>query len=191
MIPDELSKKSNRKLLIILAGIVVGMFGFCFALVPMYTLICKTEGVNGKTGGPTDAAASNEVDTSRYITVQFLASTNAYLPWKFYPENKFVKIHPGENKLVHFYAENNSGQKMTVQAVPSVTPGLAAKYIRKTECFCFTQQTFAQGEKRDMPVLFHVDPGIPNDIRILSLSYTMFNAEKYKKVVPAEQLGHL
>lgn len=187
----DFPKRSNRKLILILLGVVLGMFGFGFALVPMYTLLCKTEGINGKTGGPTAAGDTREVDYSRTVKVQFLANTNAYLPWAFYPENKSVQIHPGENKLVHFYAENNSGQQMTVQAIPSVTPGLAAKYIRKTECFCFTQQTFKQGEKRDMPVLFHIDPSLPNDITLLTLSYTMFNAEKYKKSAPPNALGHL
>lgn len=181
----------KKRLPLILSIVAVIMFGFGFALVPLYTMLCKATGLNGKTEGPALAGTLGEIDQSRWVTVQFLATNNANLDWKFYPKTISVKVHPGENKLIYYYAENTSGHMMTVQAIPSVTPGIAAKYIKKTECFCFTQQTFKVNEKRDMPVLFHVDNNLPKEINTLSLSYTLFNAEKYKKPVPAEKAGHL
>ncbi len=182
---------SKKNLPLILALSAIGMFGFGFALVPLYTMLCKTTGINGKTGGPTIASDTSEIDKTRWVTVQFLATNNANLDWVFYPKKVSVKIHPGENTLVYYYAENTAGRPMTIQAIPSVTPGVAAKYIKKTECFCFTQQNFKAGEKRELPVLFHVDNNLPKNMTTLSLSYTLFNAEKYKKPVPAEKVGHL
>lgn len=171
----------KKRLPWILSLVAIGMFGFGFALVPMYTLICKKTGINGKTAMYSVAASAGEVDASRYITVQFLSTVNANLNWAFYPKTVTIKLHPGENKLIYYYAENKTGKRMTVQAIPSVSPGLAAKYIKKTECFCFIQQTFSAGEHRDMPVLFHIDKEIPKNISTLSLSYTLFNADPYKK----------
>lgn len=165
---------ANRKLFITLVLLVIGMFGFGFALIPMYTVMCKTWGLNGKTSA-TAAKKSLTVDKSRTVTVEFLTSTNANLPWEFFPLTKKIEIHPGENKLVNFYAKNNSDHTMTVQAIPSLSPGLVASYFKKTECFCFTQQTFKAGEGREMPVLFHLDTDLPKNIHNVALSYTMFD----------------
>ncbi len=173
-------KKSNKRTLIILVGVTLLMFAFGFALVPIYNVVCKQLGINGK---PTTYAVANnqKPDLSRWVTVQFVASTNEYLPWKFYPLVKSVKVHPGQNEQLAFYAKNDSSHTMTVQAIPSITPGQAAKYFLKTECFCFTQQTFKAGESRDMPLIFHIDTNLPQSIHTITLSYTMFDAEKYKK----------
>lgn len=186
-----ISKNKKKNMPLILALVAVGMFGFGFALVPLYTLLCNKTGINGKTGGPTAAGNLEDVDQSRWVTVQFLSTNNANLDWKFYAKTVSVKVHPGENALVYYYAENTSGRKLTIQAIPSVSPGIAAKYIKKTECFCFTQQNFNEGEKREMPVLFHVDKELPKEIHTLTLSYTLFNAEKYRKPLAAEKAGHL
>lgn len=164
----------NYRLLISLVVLVIAMFGFGFALVPLYTVLCKEWGINGKTDGM-KSVQSETVDKTRMVTVEFLANTNADLPWNFYPMITKVTLHPGENKLINYYAKNNSGNTMTVQAVPSISPGLAAKYLKKTECFCFTQQTFKPHEGREMPVLFHIDPSLPKNIHTLALSYTMFD----------------
>ena len=173
-------KKKNRRLVMYLMAIVVGMFGFGFALVPLYNVFCKVTGLNGKTN-QTAVYNSGEVDNSRTVTIQFLATNNANLPWDFYPLVSSIKVHPGQNTRIAYYAKNNSSQTMTVQAIPSVTPGLAANHLKKTECFCFTQQTFKAGEGRTMPVLFHVDAQLPKDINEIALSYTMFDAGKYIK----------
>lgn len=181
---------TNRRLFIILVFVTLGMFGFGFALIPLYTVLCKTLGVNGKTD-PMFAAQSQIIDNSRTITVQFLTTTNENLAWDFYPEIKKVVVHPGENKLIDFFAKNNSAHTMTVQAIPSVSPGLAAKYLRKTECFCFTRQTFNAGEKRNMPVLFHLDRDLPRDIHTITLSYTMFDTTNLGKTTTSKVVGHI
>ncbi len=184
------TKLSNRRLFGTLILLTVGMFGFGFALVPLYSVLCKTLGINGKTN-PMLSEQSKVVDETRTITVQFLTSTNEDLAWDFYPGVKKVVIHPGENKLVDFFAKNNSSTTMTVQAIPSVSPGIAAKYLRKTECFCFTRQTFKAGEKRNMPVLFHLDRDLPRDIHIVTLSYTMFDTAHLGKNQPSKPVGHI
>lgn len=164
----------NRITFFRLVLLTILMFGFGFALVPLYNVLCKATGLNGKTGGAT-AISSSPIDYSRTITVQFTSTNNASLPWDFYPVVKQIKIHPGENTQTAYFAKNNSDHTMTVQAIPSVTPGIAADYLKKTECFCFRRQTFKSGESRDMPLLFHIDKQIPENIHTLTLSYTMFD----------------
>lgn len=184
------TKLPNRRLFFILVFLTLGMFGFGFALVPLYTVLCKTLGINGKTNSMI-AAQSQVIDKSRTITVQFLTTTNENLAWDFYPGVKKVIVHPGENKLIDFFAKNNSSGTMTVQAIPSVSPGLAAKYLRKTECFCFTRQTFKAGEKRNMPVLFHLDQDLPRDIHTITLSYTMFDTAHLGQATTTKAAGHI
>lgn len=182
--------KKQRRLLWWLSLVAVGMFGFCFALVPIYSVFCKVTGLNGKTNGMAAAVSTQQVDLSRVITIEFLASTNENLPWEFRPLVNVIKIHPGENRLVIFYAKNMTANDMVVQAIPSVAPGIAAKYLKKTECFCFTQQTFHGNEAREMPVLFHIDPDLPANVNTISLSYTLFDAGRFAKV-PIAKAGRI
>ncbi len=170
-----------RRLTIILLFCSVGMFGFGYALVPMYNVMCKSLGLNGKTSTAPEALAVAAVDKSRTITVQFLASNNSNLPWKFHPYRSTVVIHPGENTRVAYYAKNLSGKTMIVQAIPSVAPGVAAKYLKKTECFCFTQQTLNGHEAMNMPLLFHLDIELPKDINTVTLAYTLFDVTDMKR----------
>lgn len=161
-----------------MAGIVIAMFAFGFALVPIYNVMCKTLGLNGKTGGAT--TNNSLIDNSRVITVQFIANNNAGLPWKFYPMIKTIEIHPGQNTKIAYFAENDSNKTMTVQAIPSVTPGLAAKHLKKTECFCFEQQTLNSKQSLEMPLLFHIDTNLPKNIQVVTLSYTLFDVTNLK-----------
>lgn len=170
-----IAKQKLRKTLFALCLLVIAMFGFGYSLVPLYNVICKVTGLNGKTGGPTALSSASTVDESRTITIEFIANNNANLPWKFYPLVKKITLHPGENKRIAFYAENDANHDMTVQAIPSVTPGEAANYLKKTECFCFTQQTLKSGEGLDMPVVFHIDSALPKKIKLITLSYTLFD----------------
>ncbi len=174
-------KTKHTKLIVILTVIVIGMFGFCFALIPIYNSLCKQLGINGKTN--TQAIIYNmkqhhHIVDDRWVTVEFIATQSSNMPWKFYPKIKKIKIHPGAMAKLAFYAENQSDHKMTVQAIPSVTPGIAAKYIKKTECFCFTQQTLNQHEAMNMPLLFHLDNKLPSDINFITLSYALFDITK-------------
>jgi cytochrome c oxidase assembly protein subunit 11 len=174
--------KSHKRLVIILVCGVLFMFGFCYMLIPLYQLICKTEGINGK--GANYAAkisASMQVDKSRTIKVFFSSSLHGNLKFKFIPLQHVVEIHPGETKLIYFFAENQSGKELTVQAIPSITPNDGARFLKKTECFCFTQQYFFKGEKADMPVYFFIDPAIPKEIKEMTLSYTLFDASGFEK----------
>ncbi len=167
---------SHRPLLVKLTLVVLAMFGFGFALVPIYDVICDITGLNGKTGALSAKQAEGmRVDQRRTVTVEFLANLNQGLDWEFRPGIRKMQVHPGRPYSTSFHARNLTGHPMVGQAVPSVTPNTAAAYFNKTECFCFTQQTFAAGEERDMPLTFIVSPDLPGRIHTISLSYTFFD----------------
>ncbi len=165
----------NRKTITKLIGVVIGMFAFGFALVPLYDVFCEITGANGKTAGQYVSSSGDAVDQNREITIQFLTNNNAGMPWEFRPTVRTLKVHPGELNSTEFFARNISGKTMTAQAVPSVTPFYAAEYLHKTECFCFEQQQLARGEGLDMPLRFIIDANIPAEIKTLTLSYTLFD----------------
>lgn len=168
--------KNHTKLIAILISIVIGMFGFGFALVPIYNSLCKALNINGKTNAESIPLGDDlTVDAEREVLVEFVATKNGNVPWDFYPKTKKIRVHPGEIAKLSFYAENKTNYPMTVQAIPSVTPGLAAKYLKKTECFCFTQQTLNGHEAMDMPLLFHLDAELPAKIKTITLAYTLFD----------------
>ncbi len=168
--------KNHVTLVAVLAAIVLGMFGFGFALVPIYNSLCKTLGINGKTYPEAIAYdVRNAKISQREVLVEFVATNNGGVPWAFYPKTHKLKVHPGEMAKLAFYAENTTNHRMTVQAIPSVTPGVAAKYLKKTECFCFTQQTLNGHEAMDMPLLFHLDNDLPTNVKTITLAYTLFD----------------
>lgn len=164
----------NGTLIVKLAGIACGMFAFGFLLVPIYDVLCDLAGIGGKTDGTPAVVDSFRPDEGRTVTVEFVASVNEYAPWEFRPTLTSMEIHPGELYDATFYARNLTDRSLTGQAVPSVAPGVAAKYFRKTECFCFISQEFAAEEARNMPLRFIVDPDLPEHIDRLTLSYTFF-----------------
>jgi cytochrome c oxidase assembly protein subunit 11 len=172
-----MTTRRHTKLVIGLTIVVLGMFAFGFALVPIYNSLCQTLGINGKTYNKAvfydekKAIVANE----RSVVVEFIATNNSGVPWAFYPKISKVRVHPGEIAKLAFYAENQSNHRMTVQAIPSVTPGIAAKYLKKTECFCFTQQTLNGHEAMDMPLLFHLDTDLPASVKTITLSYALFD----------------
>ena len=156
--------------------VVFGMFAFGYALVPLYDLVCDVTGLNGKTGQVSVATAEQQqVDSSRIITVKFVAALNNSAPWEFKPNDVTMEVHPGGLYRTSYLARNKTDRALVGQAVPSVVPREASLYFNKTECFCFTQQKFAAGESRDMAVQFIVDRDIPKHIDSLVLSYTFFN----------------
>lgn len=185
-----LREKKQRRLVIALTSFVLMMFGFGYAMVPLYNVLCKQLGINGKTSGRV-VLDDTGIDESRDITVQFLATTNAYIPWEFRPRLRTVRMHPGENKAVAYFARNNTDHEMTVQAIPSVTPSGAAKYLKKTECFCFTQQKMKGQEEMDWPLLFHIDKNVPKNIHTITLAYTLFDVTKSHAQVIESNQGHL
>jgi cytochrome c oxidase assembly protein subunit 11 len=155
------------------------MFGFGFALVPLYDVFCDITGLNGKTGRvEASQIDASLVDRSRTIEVRFLANTNAGLPWSFEPLVKKMEVHPGQVYEATFQVRSSSGEVTLGQAIPSVSPGLAAEYFNKTECFCFSQQELAAYESRDMPLRFIVGSEISDKIEQITLSYTFFSIDR-------------
>lgn len=160
---------------LVIAGLA--MFAFGFALVPIYNSLCKALNINGKVVLDTRGSAlgDQQIVQDRVVTVQFVATNTGGVPWDFYPKIREIRIHPGKIAHLAFYAENKTNRRMTIQAIPSVTPGIAAKYIKKTECFCFTQQTLNGHEAMDMPLLFHLDPDLPESVKTITLAYALFD----------------
>jgi cytochrome c oxidase assembly protein subunit 11 len=177
-------KASNRRVFLTLGMVAVLMFGFAFALVPLYRIICDVTGVNSVATNTTRVKASDVVDMvvdrSRLITIEFDATINGNLPWEFKPNIKKVQVHPGERKQVSYYFKNNADHPVTTQSVPGVTPWQASRHFQKIECFCFNTQTLAAGEEVEMGLLFVVDAELPKEINTLTLSYTIMDIDRGK-----------
>ena len=173
---DTALQRSNRRTAIRLGAVVLAMFAFGFALVPLYDVICEVTGLNGRSAALTGTAAPTTltVDTGRTVTVEFVAILNQGLDWTFSPAVRQMEVHPGQQYLTHFVARNRRDAASVGQAVPSVSPASAARHFNKTECFCFTRQAFEPQESREMPVAFVVDPRLPPGIERLTLAYTFF-----------------
>jgi cytochrome c oxidase assembly protein subunit 11 len=166
----ELTTKRLVKQLLL---VVVAMFAFGFALVPIYDVMCQAFGINGKTAGAYQGQQST--DEARQVRVQFLATNAAGMVWEFGPSADQLEVHPGASHEMVFTAYNPTDKPMTAQAIPSVAPSKAAAYFHKTECFCFTQQVLQPGERIEMPVRFIIDRDLPQDVRHLTLAYTLFD----------------
>ncbi|BDX04555.1 cytochrome c oxidase assembly protein [Planctobacterium marinum] len=168
-------QQENKKVIIKLVAVVFGMFGFGFALVPLYDVFCAVTGINGKTSNEAAVYQNIEVDESRLVTVEFITRTNTGMPWEFETKTRRVEVHPGAMHQVDFYAHNPSQRDIVGQAVPSVSPGPAAIYLNKTECFCFEQQPLKAGAETTMPMRFYVDPALPDNITFFTVQYTLYD----------------
>lgn len=171
---DKPPERSNRVLLTRLTIIAVLMFGFGYAMIPFYEQICKATGLRNI--AVADAVTNTQVDAGRTVRIELDANVNK-LPWRFRSLTPAVSTHPGEIMQVVYEVENTSDRPVTGQAVPSYGPQLAGEYFKKLECFCFSKQSFEPHEKRQMPVVFVVDPKLPRDIATITLSYTFFEVE--------------
>jgi cytochrome c oxidase assembly protein subunit 11 len=159
-----------------LVAVAVTMFAFVFVvMVPLYDVLCDALGINGKTSGEAYTAVPAQVDETRTITIQFMATNNEGMPWEFGPSVTAMKVHPGAVNDTVFHARNPLPQSMVAQAVPSVSPARAAEYFHKTECFCFNHQPLDGDSATEMPLQFIVDQDLPRDIRTITLSYTIFD----------------
>ncbi len=155
--------------------IPIVMFGFGYLMVPIYDVFCDITGINGKTGRVSASqAASLEKQQERTIKVEFTSTVNQDGSWDFAPDMPTMVVHPGEPYTTTFTARNKLDEQLISQSVPSVAPSKAAAHFNKTECFCFVEQKFAAFEERAMPLTFIIDPDIPEDVDIVTLSYTLF-----------------
>jgi cytochrome c oxidase assembly protein subunit 11 len=175
-------KKSHRKIIIMGSIASVLMFGFCFAMVPLYSLICKATGINTSVPSaqlltPAYADSQGGPDFSREVTIQFVTVEHMGLPWEFYPRTKSIHVHPGENAKVFFYVKNTTDRPMTVQAIPSITPPESMKHFHKIECFCFTQQSLNAHEGKYMPLIFNIGKNLPKEVHVITLAYTLFEVK--------------
>ena len=141
----------NASALARMIGVALAAFAFTFALVPLYRIACeKVFGVRLEKG-PAEASAIATSKDERWVTVQFDGGVNSKLPWAFRPELLAMRVHPGRQYEAKYFAQNASDHAIVGNAVPSIAPSRASGYFSKTECFCFTAQTLAAGESRDMP----------------------------------------
>jgi cytochrome c oxidase assembly protein subunit 11 len=172
----------NRSMLVKLVVVAGLMFGFGFALVPMYRAICSITGINNLVQRDVGAreAKNTQVDATRTISIELDA--NARGPLQFKPEQNSLDVHPGEVMTVMYQVTNEQGRTVQAQAIPSYAPKEATEYFKKIECFCFTQQTLAANETKRMPVVFVVDPKLPKDVKTITLSYTFFELNAPKSV---------
>jgi cytochrome c oxidase assembly protein subunit 11 len=172
--------RDNIRMVTKLGVVVVLMFGFGYALVPIYNTICSALGINVLSLAETDVqsgtkasySANTQVDMSRTITIEFDA--NSHGPWEFKPEKRSVDVHPGELTTVMYEFRNVQNRTMAAQAIPSYAPMQAMPYFNKLECFCFNQYTLKPGESKRWPVVFVIDPKLTKDVKTITLSYTFF-----------------
>jgi len=168
-------QRANRSLVGGLLLMTAGSFAFGWALVPLYAVFCRAVGVGNAAAKAGRATVHEAVDTGRDVTIEFVADPASVGSFEFRPTVAAMHVHPGKLYDTQFYARNLTQQTSVAQAVPSISPSVAAKYFHKTECFCFSPQRFGVGEGRDMPVRFIVDPALPPNVDKLTLAYTFYD----------------
>ena len=175
------NENHTKRLSLRLATAAIAVFGFGFALVPLYDVFCDITGLNGKNfnQGPIQIST---VDESRTVKVQFITVNPGNMPWNFEPTERSIRVSPGEDRQTVFYAKNPTTNWMVAQAVPSVTPSEAAPYLHKVNCFCFERQPLEAGADTEMPLLFIVDPKLPEHISTITLSYALYDLTDNQKV---------
>ncbi len=169
--------KPHGKMALQLGAVALAAFGFGFALVPLYDVLCEITGYGSPRNLTTASARPDAVDESRVVTVEFLAELPTVGKWNFRPVVATMQVTPGKLYSADFIAENLSGRATTGQAIPDVAPSKASAYFHKTECFCFTPQHFEAGQSRSMPVRFFVDPALPKYVDRITLSYTFYDTQ--------------
>lgn len=174
---SDSGKARHRGLALKLGLIAAGAFAFGFALVPLYDVFCEITGAGSRQELVTQAALPSQVDESRLVTVDFVATLPSVGNWRFQPEVRSIQVHPGRLYEAKFLAVNQTGRDSWAQIVPAIAPSTATAFFRKTECFCFTPQQFAVGEEKHMPVRFFVDPALPKHVERITLAYTFYDRD--------------
>jgi len=179
---DAEQRKANSRTVKKAVVVVIGMFAFGFALIPLYNVICEKLGINGQTEQVSKAVAAKvKPDLQRSITVKFYSHVNSGLNWEFEPAVDQVSVHPGKLTRVEYIATNRTGAETVGRATFRISPPEAARFFKKSECFCFTQQKLKGGQRRRMPLVFYIDPKISKRIDSIILSYSFQNAAQYAK----------
>jgi len=174
---DPTRRRATRRLALSLGLVALGAFGFGFALVPLYNVLCAVTGYGDRSELTRAAAGPTRIDESRTITVEFVANLPTVGAWEFRPEVQSMQVQPGRLYEAKFLAGNRTGHATWAQAVPDISPSNVMTYFHKTECFCFTPQQFGVDEVRDMPVRFFVDPALPKHVDRITLSYTFYDTK--------------
>ncbi|MDJ0907599.1 MAG: cytochrome c oxidase assembly protein [Woeseiaceae bacterium] len=165
---------SNGALTFRLFVLVVAMFGFGFALVPLYEVFCEITGFGGRTN--TEAVVMEEIpDESRTVRIEFMATVNEYAPWTLTPDVRSMEVQPGRLYVVTYTALNLANEHKTGVTRPSVAPTVATEHFKKLECFCFEEQDFMANEERSLPMSFIVDPNLPGYVDTITLNYTFYD----------------
>ena len=172
---EATGRRANRGLIIGLLLMTAGSFAFGWALVPLYDVFCRVAGIGNADAKAGRVQAQENVDLGREIVVEFVADPASVGSFEFRPDAPSMRIHPGKLYDARFFAKNLTASASVAQAVPSISPGVAARYFHKTECFCFSPQRFGVGEGREMPVRFIVDPSLPAYVDKITLAYTFFD----------------
>ncbi|GGY81227.1 cytochrome c oxidase assembly protein [Pseudoduganella plicata] len=178
-------RDTNRKMLGKLVVVAVAMFGFGYALIPVYRHICEVLGINVLTqkDGTVAPPKNTQVDMSRSITVELDSNVQGTL--RFRPTQRSITVHPGEMATVVYEVVNSQARPVTAQAIPSYAPQSATPHFKKVECFCFQQQTLQANEAKQMPVVFFLDPALPKEVKTITLSYTFIEIAGVNKTAAA------
>jgi cytochrome c oxidase assembly protein subunit 11 len=175
------ARSANKRLLRQLLVMTAASFAFGFAMVPLYSVLCRVAGIGNAEAKAGPATAQEAPDMARLVTVDFEGNPASVGSFEFRPVQKSLQIHPGKLYSAQYLAKNLTAMPSVAQAVPSLSPGAAVKYFKKTECFCFKQQSFGVGEGRDMEVRFIVDPSLPKSIDHLTLAYAFYDITQTAK----------
>lgn len=178
MATDRSQEAGVKRTVIRSVAALVGMFAFAFALVPLYDVFCRITGLNGKVDTTAKAIIHEEVDQTRFITVQFITRGSAGLPWQMSVETRQMRVHPGQTAEVDFTFTNNSHLESWGRAVPSVSPSSATTHLRKVSCFCFQEQQLQGDERLTIPLIFQLARDLPEDINTITLVYTLYPVQR-------------
>lgn len=180
----DMDTKQNKSTGIVtkLAIVCVCMFGFGYVLVPLYDVFCDLTGLRFTDDSAQLVSQEIKEDTTRLVTVEFDASLNQRMPWKVRPAVSQMQVHPGRVYTTNYIAKNQTQSQMVGQAVPSITPYVANRHLVKTECFCFENQVIEAGKEVEMPLSFMINPKLPKDVKVVTLSYTFFDISQNAKI---------
>lgn len=167
-----------RRTVIRTMAVLMGMFAFAFALVPLYDVFCRITGINGKVDATAQSIVHEEIDETRHINVQFITRGSPGLPWQMSVEMRQMSVHPGQTAEVDFTFTNNSPSESWGRAVPSVSPSNATRHLRKVSCFCFDEQQLQGDERLTIPLVFQLARDLPKDINTITLVYTLYPVER-------------